>query len=77
MNIDVKELLVRLQNEGTDVYKKTNGYKVATNTFVILVTEDYDPDDEEWEFVPGSIVKCVLEQHGGREWLVAHELVSQ
>lgn len=26
--------------------------------FRVLKTEKYDPEDEKWEFLPGSVVRC-------------------
>ena len=40
----------------------------------VLPTTDYDPEVEEWEFPPGSIVECILETRDGREILVARKM---
>jgi hypothetical protein len=49
-----------LLNEGTPTARPTNAVKLSDDTYEILRPHDYDPDDEEWEFVPGSIVRCEL-----------------
>jgi hypothetical protein len=42
----------------------------------VLPTQDYDPNDEEWEFPPESIVECQLENRSGHEVLVATKKAS-
>jgi hypothetical protein len=39
----------------------------------ILATPDYDPSLEEWEFPPGSKVKCTWQLRGDRKLLVAQQ----
>jgi hypothetical protein len=57
-----KEIIyVALLNEGTDVWRPTTGEKIGDDVFKILATPDYDPDDEQWEFLPDTIVKCKIE----------------
>ena len=49
---------VALLDEGLDVYRPVLAEKIADDTFVLTKPADYDPDDERWEFPPGSKVKC-------------------
>jgi hypothetical protein len=65
------EIFIPLLNEGTDVLRPTQGLMLAPNVIQVLATPDYDPTSEEWEFPPGSKVRCVPEIRGGRELLVA------
>ena len=51
------ELHVRLRDEGTDCSRPTRGISVGNGLFKLLPTKDYDPDDEHWEFLPGSLVR--------------------
>jgi hypothetical protein len=48
--------------------------------FKVLATENYDPDAEQWEFPPGSIVRCRYEElsvgTNPREVLVARWMVE-
>jgi hypothetical protein len=39
--------------------------------FKLIKPEDYDPEDEHWEFPPGSEVEGRIEKFSGREVLVA------
>ncbi len=68
-------VLVRLLDEGTEVYRPVDAVRVGENTYVLLATVGYAPDDETWEFVPGSHVRCELRDFGGVGEPVAMELV--
>lgn len=71
LSTDRIEVYIPLLNEGTDVVRPTTGVVLGPNLVQVLATPDYDPLDEEWEFPPGSKVRCVSEKRGGREVLVA------
>ncbi len=51
-------IYVRLLGEGVPVARPAYGELIRDNIFRILPTENYDPDDETWEFPPGTIVRC-------------------
>jgi hypothetical protein len=69
-------LYVPLLNEGTDVLRPTTGICVAPDLVQLLPTPDYNPAIEEWEFPPGSRVRCAREMRDGREVLVARQRVA-
>jgi hypothetical protein len=69
------EIYVPLRNEGTDVLRPTTGILLEKDVVRVVPTRDYNPDVEEWEFLPGSTVRCVKEFRGGREILVARHPV--
>ncbi len=73
---DTIELYVCLLNEGTDVLRPTQGVRLENDEVRILPTNDYDPSIEEWEFPPGSTVKCRSEVRDGRRLLVARQRVA-
>ena len=54
----VVEIHVRLLDEGTDCSRPTQGVVLGNGLFKLLPTANYDPNDEHWEFVPGSIVRA-------------------
>lgn len=58
-------IYVALLDEGTDVCRTTLAEPVGSGLYRLLPTADYDPEDEIWEFPPGSIVRC--EERQGRE----------
>jgi hypothetical protein len=71
------ELFIPLLNEGTDVLRPTQGLLLEAGVVQVLATTDFDPTVEEWEFPPGSKVRCVVETRGDRKLLVArHRLVE-
>ena len=47
-------------DEGTDCSRPTRGVSLGQGLFKLLPTENYNPEDEHWEFRPGSIV-CTKE----------------
>lgn len=65
------EIFIPLLDEGTDVLRPTQGLVLGPNEVQVLATPDYDAAIEDWEFPPGSKVRCVSELKGGRELLVA------
>ena len=65
------EIYVPLLNEGTAVLRPTKGLLIGRDTVQVLATADYDPAVEEWEFPPGSKVRCFSEVLDGRKLLVA------
>jgi hypothetical protein len=70
------EIYIPLLNEGTDVLRPAAGIVLEPDVVRVVATRDYDPDVEEWEFPPGSTVRCVKEFRGGREVLVARHRVA-
>ena len=72
---DTIEFYVPLLNEGTDVLRPATGVFVGPDVVRVDAPADYDPDLEEWEFPPGSEVRCVAEFREGRQILVARSRV--
>lgn len=70
------EIFIPLLNEGTDVLRPTQGLPLGTDEVQVLATPDYDPTIEEWEFPPGSKVRCDCETRGGRKLLVARHRIG-
>jgi hypothetical protein len=73
---DVRTVYIPLLNEGTSVVRPTQAIRRRENVYQVLPTSDYDPDDEEWEFPPGTSVECELETRSGQDVLVAKRRVS-
>jgi hypothetical protein len=70
--LNIETIYVRLLNEGTSVLRPTKGEHLGGMTYRLLPTEDYDNDDEQWEFPPGTVVKCIFEIHDGARIVVAN-----
>ena len=66
-------IYVELLGEGTKVYRPVPASKISDNLYKIGGSEIYDPDDEEWEFLPGSVVKVEEKTFEGKIELVAIE----
>jgi hypothetical protein len=62
-----------LVNEGTDVWRPVEAAHVGPDSYLV---EGDVPDDEEWMFAPGSIVRCELRTLSLGEHLVAVQAVS-
>ena len=73
---NTRAVYVELLDEGTTVLRPTQGEILGGDHYGLLPTPDYDPDDEHWEFLPGSIVRCNKEVRDGEELLVARELMA-
>ena len=71
LSTDHVVIYVSLLNEGTTVLRPATGLFVGTDVIQIQAPADYDPEDEEWEFPPGSEVRCIAEFRDGRQILVA------
>ena len=73
MDIDTRtiEVHVRLLNEGTNVSRPTRAVDVGANMYRLLPTSDYSPDDEEWEFRPGTVVRCERRADEKGEYMLA------
>jgi hypothetical protein len=61
---------VKLLGEGTDVWRPTQAERVDENIVRLLPTADYGACDEQWEFLPGSIVRCENRILSGEEVVV-------
>jgi len=65
------KLFIYLLEEGTDVWRPTQAVAIGDGLFKILPTPEYEPEDEVWEFPPGSIVRCETRQNDSGEYIVA------
>lgn len=50
---------VQLLGEGTVVYRPAPAEPLGAHVVRLLTPEGYDPEDEEWEFKPGTTVRVV------------------
>jgi len=64
-------IYVRLLDEGTPSSRPAKAMAVGTDSFKLLATPNYDPKDEHWEFLPGSVVRCEAGEHDGERYLLA------
>ncbi len=66
------EIYVELPEEGSPTIRPTMAVYLGEGLYEVLSAPDYDPEDEVWEFPPGSIVR-VEKRVGfdGKEYLHA------
>lgn len=52
-------IYVQLLEEATFTARPTEAVPLENGLYKLLPTPDYDPEDEKWEFPPGTIVRTV------------------
>lgn len=67
---------VRLPEEGSPSLRVTEAEVLGNGVYKLLIPEDYDAEDEVWEFLPGSVVRCIEKKNFDEKILVAVEKVS-
>ncbi len=73
----IVEIYVSLLDEGTPTIRGTKAIDLGNDLYRVLPTPFYDPEDEIWEFLPGSIVRCKkAKDHKGHEILLASEKIG-
>ena len=65
------EIYVNLLEEGTPCSRLTQAQVLENGLLRLLPTDNYDPDDEHWEFPPGSIVRGREVRRDGKSTLLA------
>lgn len=71
------KIYVQLLEEGTDTARATTAVVLGNGLYKLLPTSNYDPEDEVWEFLPGSVVKCnLVKDADGEEIMLAVRKVS-
>jgi hypothetical protein len=73
--VDMKQVYVRLLNEGTDVWRPVAATAQGDGTY--LLSERTMSEDEQWEFPPGSRVTVEEMVFEGKPELVAVRLYRQ
>jgi hypothetical protein len=71
-----EQIHIYLKDEGVNVWRPVDAirldddlYKIPDDTLV--------PDDEDWQFLPGTVVRCVAKELSGGFRLVAIEAQKQ
>jgi hypothetical protein len=62
---------VKLLDESTDGWRPVPAEDLGLGRYRLLPTDDYDPEDETWEFLPGTVAICEPRQLSGGIHLVA------
>ncbi len=69
-------IYVRLLDEGTECARPTEGEKIADGIFHLIPTAGYDPEDEHWEFPPGTLVRAEKRESAEGAYLLAVALAQ-
>jgi hypothetical protein len=67
---------VRLIGEGTLVFRPSPAEFLESSKVRLVAPPDYDPEDENWEFKPGSVVRVELRLLEGAEEYIAVALAD-
>lgn len=70
-NTELSRVYVRLLDEGTLVFRPSPAEFLGNQRARLIAPPGYDPEDEDWEFEPGSIVRVELRQLDGVDEFVA------
>ena len=70
------KIYIELLEEGTPTIRGTEAIPLGNGHYQVLPTPDYDPEDETWKFIPGSIVHCEKRMNFGEKILLAVEQVG-
>jgi len=68
-------IYVYLLDEGTDTWRPVTAEHIRADIYRII-SEPADPEDEKWEFLPGTLVRCRQQPLSGGEYLVAFEAAT-
>lgn len=74
---EIVEIYVRLLEEGTPTLMQTTAEKIGNDIFKLLPSEQYDPEDEIWEFLPNTYVRGEVRRNGEENLLIAMEQVGE
>ncbi|WP_205529559.1 hypothetical protein [Taibaiella koreensis] len=66
-----KNIYIQLLEEGTKVYRPVQAIEIENNIYEVQGFEIYDPEDETWEFLPGTYVLVEEQNLDGVNVLVA------
>jgi hypothetical protein len=65
-----EQVYVRLLGEGTIVYRPALAVIKGADVALLVEPDGYDPDDEDWEFKPGTLVRLEERVWDGQRVLV-------
>jgi hypothetical protein len=73
---NIETIFVNLLDEGTVVMRPVQALALGFGVYRLMPPDDYDHEDEHWEFLPGSLVRCKQHFSDGNFILLAFEIVS-
>lgn len=73
---NTEKIYVRLLGEGTTVFRPSDAVFIGPRVAKLIAPYDYDADDENWEFKPGSIVMFETRNLEGKDVKFAVSLAA-
>lgn len=70
------EVYVQLLGDEEGTLRPTQAIPIGKNIYKILPIPDYETAEEQWEFIPGTIVRCETRNYRGQNYLRAVEKIS-
>lgn len=55
-------IYIPLLDEGTPTIRATQAIDLGSGLYKVLPTPWYDPEDETWAYLPGSVVRCEMKR---------------
>ena len=74
--LNIRKIYVNVLNEGVFVVRPADAIEISPNVYRILESNIYNPEDEDWEFLPGTTVECREELREGKKILVAKKEIK-
>lgn len=61
-------------DEGTPTLRTAYATPAEAGLYHLIAGQDYDPQDEDWDFKPGTLVRLAEEplHGGGKGWVAKH-----
>ena len=72
MMTDLTKIYVHLEDEGTEVWRPVDAKRIEADLYLIT-EETLVPDEESWQFQPGTVVRCTHAEKQGEDCLIAVE----
>ena len=76
LSTESAQVYVRLLGEGTLVFRPSPAIFLEPGKARLVAPSGYDPEDEDWEFRPGTVVRVELRQLDGGEVYIAVALAE-
>lgn len=70
------EIYVQLLGDEEGTLRPTQAVSLGNNLYRVLPIPNYETADEEWEFAPGTIVRCEPRLYREQDYLFAIERVD-
>jgi hypothetical protein len=65
------QIYVEVLNEGSPTLRSTQAIEQGNGILKLLPADNYNPQDEQWAFPPGSLVRGEKKMNGKKEILFA------